>query len=433
MISRRDVMKAGAVAAGTLVAATRASAAVARGTAAPEAPPGAPGKDYVPVETPPVGSLRYKVVGNAKVFHLVAEAVTHEFAPGLEADCWGYNGKTPGPTIECVEGDRVRIYVTNNLPEATTVHWHGIVLENGMDGVAGLTQKKIERGETFKYEFVLRYPGTFMYHPHFDEMTQMALGMMGMFIVHPRKPTHKVDRDYAIMLSEWEIVPGTSRPNPMAMTDFNVLTMNSKVFPATAPLVAKTGERVRVRLGNLGAMDHHPIHLHGYSFEMTATDGGPVKESARHPETTVLVPVGSTRDIEFVADNPGDWAFHCHMTHHVMTQMGHDFPNLVGADVRGVDQRVQKLLPNYMTMGQEGMGGMGEMGMAVPKNSLPMVGGPGPFDYIDMGGMFTVLKVRDVVDETTATSWYAHPNGTVAGKASADDLARDGIIPPKRT
>ena len=340
----------------------------------------------------------------------------------------GLLGSTPGPTIECVEGDRVRIYVTNNLPEATTVHWHGVVLDNGMDGVAGLTQKRIEPGETFKYEFVLRYPGTFMYHPHFDEMTQMAMGMMGMFIVHPRRPARRVDRDYALMLSEWEIVPGTRKPNPSAMMDFNVLTMNSKVFPGTSPLVAKRGERVRIRLGNLGAMDHHPIHLHGYSFKMTATDGGPVPESAQHPETTVLVPVGSTRDIEFVADNLGDWAFHCHMTHHVMTQMGHNLPNLIGAEVSGVDPRVQKLLPNYMTMGHEGMGGMGEMGMAVPKNSLPMTSSPGPFAPIDMGGMFTVVKVRDVVDESTAASWYVHPKGTVADVALKEDLARDGIV-----
>ena len=120
------------------------------------------------------------------------------------------------------------------------------------------------------------------------------------------------------------------------------------------------------------------------------------------------------------------------MTHHVMTQMGHNFPNLIGADVNGIDARVQKVLPNYMTMGQDGMGGMGEMGMAVPKNSLPMTVSPGPFAPIDMGGMFTVLKVRDVVDEKTAASWYTHPQGTVADLASAADLTRDGIVAPKR-
>src|SRR4029450_10702339 len=138
------------------------------------------------------------------------------------------------------------------------------------------------------------------------------------------------DRDFAIMLSEWAIKPGASRPDPNEMTDFNVLTFNGRVFPGTEPLVAKLGDRVRIRLGNLSAMDHHPIHLHGHQFKITETDGGQIQPSAWWPETTALVPVGSTRTIDFVADQPGDWALHCHMTHHVMTQMGHGIPNMIG-------------------------------------------------------------------------------------------------------
>jgi hypothetical protein len=203
--------------------------------------------------------------------------------------------------------------------------------------------------------------------------------------------------------------------------------MNSKVFPATDPLIAQKGERVRIRLGNLSPMDHHPIHMHGYAFRITASDGGPVPRAAQRPETTVLVPVGSTREIEFVADNVGDWAFHCHMTHHVMTQMGHDFPNLIGVDVRGLDARMGKLVPGYMTMGQTGMGGMGDMNMPNPKNSIPMKGGKGPHGTIDMGGMFTIIKVRDRVDANTAASWYDAPPETIARKATAQELADDGI------
>ena len=173
--------------------------------------------------------LPWKVVDGAKVFHLIAQEVDHEFAPGLMGKGWGYNGMIHGPTIEAVEGDRVRIYVTNQLPEPTTVHWHGVLLPNGMDGVGGLTQHIIQPGETFKYEFALRQHGTFMYHPHHDEMTQMALGMMGLFVIHPRTARrHRADRDFAIMLSEWQIVPGTSRPDPNEMTEFNVLTMNAR-------------------------------------------------------------------------------------------------------------------------------------------------------------------------------------------------------------
>ena len=153
-------------------------------------PPGVPGKHYTPVMTPNGWTLPYKLVDGVKVFHLIAEPVQHEFAPGLVGDCWGYNGTTPGPTIEAVEGDRVRIYVTNRLPEPTSVHWHGILLPSGMDGVSGLTQKPIAPGETFTYEFTLRQHGTHMYHPHFDEMTQMALGMQGLQ-TWPKHPLHQ--------------------------------------------------------------------------------------------------------------------------------------------------------------------------------------------------------------------------------------------------
>jgi hypothetical protein len=269
-----------------------------------------------------------------------------------------------------------------------------------------------------------------MYHPHYDEMTQVALGMAGMFIVHPRRPRGpRVDRDFVMMTHEFRVAVGARRPDPNEMKDFNVLTFNSKSFPATDPLVVGRGERVRIRLGNLSPMDHHPIHIHGLSFEMTATDGGYVPESARYPETTVLVPVGSTRVIELVPEEVGDWAMHCHMTHHMMTQMGHGTPPMVGTDTRTLDRRMGRVMPEYMSMGQRGMGGMAEMDMPIPPNSLPMRGGPGPFGYIDMGGMFTVLKVRENPDHTSSGDWYAHPAGTVAGPADPARMHADGVDP----
>lgn len=397
--------------------------------------PGEPGKDYTPVITPNNVALPWKVVDGVKVYHLIAEEVAHEFAPDLQARCWGYNGRVHGPTIEAVEGDRVRIYVTNRLPAPTSVHWHGLLLPNGMDGVAGLNQRAIAPGETFRYEFTLRQHGTHMYHPHHDEMTQMAMGMMGLFVIHPRTPPEpRVDRDFAFMLSEWKIVPGTSRPDPNEMLDFNILTFNARCFPGTAPLIARLGARVRMRFGNLSAMDHHPIHLHGYQFRITETDGGQIRESAQQPEVTALVQVGSTKTIEFVADEPGDWALHCHMTHHVMNQMGHDIPNPIGVKPGELDQTVRRLLPAYMTMGQHGMGDMAEMGMALPRNSIPMVGGSGPFGYITMGGMFTILKVREGISRDEDPGWYQHPPGTLSEAASQAELERDGIvIAPSRT
>ena len=397
-------------------------------------PPGEPGKDYTPVVVPNGWTLPYTVVDGVKVFHLVAEEVYHEFAPGLRARCWGYNGSVHGPLIEAVEGDRVRIFVTNKLAAPTSVHWHGILLPSGMDGVGGLSQRAIRTGETYMYEFTLKQNGTFMYHAHHDEMTQMGMGMVGVFVIHPRtKPADRPDRDFVLMLHEWAIEVGAERPDPNEMTDFNVLTINARAFPGTHPLVAKLGDKVRIRIGNLSAMDHHPIHLHGYYFKVTETDGGRIPEAGQWPETTVLVAVGTTRTVEFVADNPGDWAMHCHMTHHVMNQMGHEFPNMIGVNPEGLDERIQPLLPAYMTMGQEGMGDMAEHieagHMKVPHNSIPMIGGMGPHDYITMGGMFTILKVREELPNgyDKDPGWYKDKPGELASLAPPEVLRRNGI------
>src|SRR5581483_1566154 len=203
----------------------------------------------VPVVTPNGSTLPFKSVNGVKVGRLVAGEFENEFAPGLKALCWGYNGSTPGPTIEAVEGDRVRIYVTNRLKEPTTVHWHGVILPNGMDGVSGLNPKPIQPGETYVYEFTFKYPGTYMYHSHHDEMTQIALGMVGMIVVHPKVPRGpRVVRDFALMTHEMRIDAGARRPNPLEMVDFNVLTFNGKAYPGTEPLVVGKGERVRIRL-----------------------------------------------------------------------------------------------------------------------------------------------------------------------------------------
>ena len=394
--------------------------------------PGLPGRDYTPVHTLNGSTLPYRIIDGVKVMHLVAGPCENEFTPGLKADCWGFNGATPGPTIEAVAGDCLRIYVTNRLPAPTTVHWHGIRVPNGMDGVNGLTQPAIAIGETYRYEFVVPEAGTFMYHPHFDEMTQQGLGMMGMFVVHPRPGTTteaRPDRDYVIMLSEWRIDPGATRPNPIEMVDFNILTMNSKVYPTTEPIVAQMGERVRLRFGNLGAMDHHPIHLHGFQMTLVETDGGVLPASARFAANTVLVPVGSTRAVEFIADNPGDWPLHCHMTHHTMNQMGHDSPNMVDTNMHGVDAKIRAIIPGYMSMGKDGMEEMTDMSgmMPAPANSIPMLGGKGQFGTIDMGGMFTLVKVRAKLTGYGDPGDYAFPPATLARPATAEELRRDGI------
>jgi len=375
------------------------------------------GKDlpYTPVITPNGSTLPWKMVDGVKEFHLIVEEIDWEMAPGMTIKAWGYNGRTPGPTIETVEGDQVRILVTNKLPEPTAVHWHGVFLPSGMDGVQGLTQPGIQPGETFVYEFTLRQHGTQMYHSHGDEMTQIGLGSMGFFIIHPKERKTKIDRDYAIFLNEWFIDPGSYTPDPSVMTEFNIFTFNSRAFPGTEPIIAQTGDRVRVRIANV-AQEAHPIHLHGHSFQVVATDGGDIPESAQWPETTVLVAPGQTRDFEFIAV-PGDWAMHCHRRHHPMNAMGHDVPNVLGVNQDGLEEKIRELLPNYMAMGEDGMAEMAEMNMQGPINTLPMMAGEGPFGTIAMGGMFTILKVRDDLDEENV-GWYPNPPGTVASKVS---------------
>ena len=422
MITRRNFfMNAGAVAlsaaAVSRVGAASLPEAVSMAGAETKAPPPPPnGRPYNPVVTLNGWSLPWRMNNNVKEFHLVAEPVVRELAPGMMANLWGYNGQSPGPTIEVVEGDRVRIFVTNKLPEHTSVHWHGQRLPNGMDGVTGLTQPGIPPGKTFVYEFVAKRPGTFMYHPHADEMTQMAMGMMGFWVTHPKDPNFmKVDRDFVFLLSNYDIDPGSYTPKIMTMTDFNLFTFNSRVFPGIDPMVVRQGDKVRVRVGNL-TMTNHPIHMHGHEFEVTGTDGGWTRPESRWPEVTTDVAVGQMRAVEFTATDLGDWAFHCHKSHHTMNAMGHDVPTMIGVDHQGVAAKINQLVPGYMVMGERGMADMGDMQMPIPDNTLPMMAGDGPFGAIGMGGMFTTVKVRkeQKPGDYRDPGWYKHPAGSVA-------------------
>jgi len=446
MLSRRNFLTGSAIA---LVGAASVSGRTAM-AAVPEAPtmtspamqppiPPANGQEYQPVVTLNGWTLPWRMNGEWKEFHLVAEEVEREIAPGMIAKLWGYNGQTPGPTIEAVEGDKVRIFVTNKLPEHTTVHWHGMLLPNGMDGVGGLTQPHIPVGRTFVYEFELKGSGTFMYHPHSDEMVQMAMGMMGSFVVHPKDPQfRRVDRDFAFIMSSYRFDPGTSLPQVAEMTDFNIWTFNARVFPGIDVLPVRLGDRVRIRMANL-TMTAHPIHLHGHHFVVSCTDGGWVPDSAQWPETTIDVPVGAIRAMDFTADAPGDWAFHCHKSHHTMNAMGHQVVNLIGMRQRDLSGALRRAAPTAMAMGTDGMADMATMAMPLPPNTLPMMTGTGPFGPIEMGGMFTVMKVREDLapGDYRDPGWYKHPPGTVAYAVDAGSagtpMRQDGKSPPPAT
>jgi FtsP/CotA-like multicopper oxidase with cupredoxin domain len=431
MLTRRQFLRdAGATALGASLVSKLQAASLPEAplqTVAATQPPLVPpnGRPYNPVVTLNGWTLPWRMTNGVKEFHLVAQPVVREIAPGMKANLWGYNGQSPGPTIEVVEGDRVRVYVTNKLPEHTTIHWHGQRLPNGMDGVAGITQPPIEPGKTFVYEFVARRAGTFMYHPHADETAQMAMGMMGLWITHPKDPSFmRVDRDFAFLLNAYDIDPGSATPRINTMLDFNLWTMNSRAFPGIAPLVARKGDRVRIRMGNL-TMTNHPMHLHGHEFVVTGTDGGWTPPGSRWPEVTTDIAVGQMRAIEFLANEAGDWVFHCHKSHHTMNAMGHSVPTMIGVEQRDIASKIGNLVPDYMVMGDKGMADMGSMEMALPNNTLPMMSGQGPFGSIEMGGMFTMVKVRNGLasGDYKDPGWYPQPVNTRAYEWTGAPLA----------
>ena len=294
------------------------------GTPTKPAMPGKPPESFqptdvlTPVITPDVPNLPYKVENGVKVFNLLAEPVRRQLVPFKMMDVWGFNGSCPGPTIQVKEGDRVRIIFDNHLPESTTIHWHGLEVPLEMDGVPYISQPPVPPGGRYVYEFTLNQNGTYFYHSH-GAMQEM-MGMIGMFVIHPRTPYKpRVDHDFGIILQEWAILPNNTVPNTANM-EFNWLTFNGVAGPASTPLVVRLGSRVRIRIVNLG-MDHHPIHLHGQQFYITGTEGGRAPESTWYPNNTVLVGVAQARDIEFDAIYPGDWMLHCHLPHHMMNSM----------------------------------------------------------------------------------------------------------------
>ncbi|HZC22410.1 MAG TPA: copper oxidase [Candidatus Binatia bacterium] len=314
----------------------------------------------VSVETPDVPQLPWRMAGGVKEFHLIAEPVKQELLPGKIVNLWGYNGSAPGPTIQVNQGDRVRIIVDNHLPEPTSMHWHGFEIPVDMDGAPGSSQDPIPPGGRFVYEFTLHQAGTFFYHSHMA--MQEMMGMIGAFIMHPKKAYDPpVDKDFAIILQEFAILPNNPIPNSMNM-EFNWLTFNGKSGPATTPLIVRLNDRVRLRFINLG-MDHHPIHLHGHTFVVTGTEGGRQPKTTWGPKNTVLVGVAEAADLEFVANNPGDWMVHCHLPHHMMNQM---------SSVAGPMTRGGKGIPAGLSM-EDGMG-MLRQGGATSEDKGPSLG-----------------------------------------------------------
>ena len=291
--------------------------------------------------SPGLNTLPYEEKDGVKIFRLVAMPVTQKIydnsidkvsrfikpenrlkgfkempftIPKKEVAGYGYNGTIPGPTIIVTEGDRVRIIVDNKLPEPTTVHWHGLIVPNSQDGTGGTTQPVIPPGGRYTYEFTIRQTGSFMYHPGFNDTKQVRYGMGGMFIALP-KDKKVADKDFSILLQMFTVPAKSNKPVIFSM-DPNWFTFNGLVMPNFPVLEVNEGDKVRIRFGNL-AETSHPIHLHGYSFNVVGTEGGPIQKSAQWPAATVTINPGETRDIEFIANNPGIWRLHCHKILHI--------------------------------------------------------------------------------------------------------------------
>jgi FtsP/CotA-like multicopper oxidase with cupredoxin domain len=263
--------------------------------------------------------LPFRMDNGVKVFELTASPVRWTILPGIIVDAYAYNGQIPGPRIHIRQGDRVRIDVHNRLPEKTTVHWHGLILPNQMDGPAEITQPPILPGGSYRYEFTATQHGTYFYHPHAKPDRTQALGLYGALIIDPANSADEVsaDHEYVIQLQEWLFREGLTFPAmPMDGMQPNYFTINGRAYPATETIAMKVGETLKVRFIGTNNGFIHPMHVHGGPFEVVARDGETIAASARFLADTVNVGPGQRYDVIWKAREPGKWLIHCHIPHH---------------------------------------------------------------------------------------------------------------------
>lgn len=250
--------------------------------------------------------------GRVKELKLEAGETEWEVLPGVKTPALTYNKQSPGPVIRVTEGDVVRVTLHNGLKLPTSIHFHGMHLPNKQDGVPPLTQKQIEPGQSYTYEFIAGHAGTYMYHPHINSVEQIDQGLYGAFVIDPQNNSGypRYDKEYTMVLAGWNIT--SDMASGMAM-DYNYWTINGKAYPATEKIKVKKGERVRIRFVNISNLAH-PMHLHGTDFRIIAEDSHPLAQP-RIVNTIDIAP-GKTFEIDFIADNPGNWVLHCHELHH---------------------------------------------------------------------------------------------------------------------
>jgi FtsP/CotA-like multicopper oxidase with cupredoxin domain len=263
--------------------------------------------------------LPYRMEGGVKVFELRTSMIRWTLLPGVTVDAYAYNNQIPGPRIRIRQRDHVRINVTNNLPEDTTVHWHGLIVPNQMDGAAEVTQPAIPPNVTFSYEFTAEQHGTYFYHPHANPDRTQTLGLYGALIIDPANPADEVpaDHEYVIQIQEWLVREGLTFPAmPMEGAHPNYFTINGKAYPATDTIHMALGETLKFRFIGTNSGFIHPMHIHGGPFEVVARDGQTIPPSARFLADTVNVGPGERYDVIWTARRPGKWLIHCHIPHH---------------------------------------------------------------------------------------------------------------------
>jgi FtsP/CotA-like multicopper oxidase with cupredoxin domain len=263
--------------------------------------------------------LAPRLDGGVKVFDLETSVIRWAILPDITVDAYAFNSQVPGPRLHFRQGDRVRINVTNRLPETTTVHWHGLILPNVMDGPAHITQEPIENGSLYRYEFTVAQSGTYLYHTHDHVDRQQALGLYGAMIIDPREddPGLRADHEYTLLLQEWLLREGLTYPAmPMDGAMPNYFTINGRAFPATDSIAVRVGETLKVRFVGSSNGFIHPMHIHGGPFQVVAVDGQTLQPSARYDADTINVGPGQRFDVIWRARHPGKWLIHCHIGHH---------------------------------------------------------------------------------------------------------------------
>lgn len=264
-------------------------------------------------------SLEPVLDNGVKVYRLTTSIIRWNILPDRQVLAYAFNHQVPGPLIRLRVGDRVRFVVQNDLPEPTTIHWHGLVLPNRMDGAADVTQSPIAPGAAFSYRFRVTQPGTFFYHSHKDGDRQQGLGLYGAVIVEPKqpRPDERADLEQVIQLGQYTVRDGYTFPSmPMEGLLPNFFTINGKSYPSTETIRMRVGQRLRVRFIGTNSMDVHPMHIHGGPFRIVETDGNPVPPAAQLLKDTVLVGGGERYDVIWTARRPGRWLLHCHILHH---------------------------------------------------------------------------------------------------------------------